>query len=503
MRLGLAADKAEPPLVLPGYEVLESLGRGGMGEVFRARQESLEREVAVKILRTDVADGAWLPERFEREARTMATVRHPNVVTVHDCLRLDGGRLAIVMELIHGGTLRQRIEASPEGLPLPDVLRWTREIAAGLRVAHAAGLTHRDIKPENILIDDTGAARVSDFGLACSDQMAETRLTSLGRVVGTLGYMAPEQLRGAAADARTDVFSLGVMLYEMVTGQLPQGSFRPAGELRPDLPGKVQRLIDRALRPEADERLPDMNAVLRELGEPSASAAREGFTRRSALALAGVILAGAAVWRVTQPRTEPPSATPAPTSGGANPEDETPWRHLDWPDDPARAAIVGGWKLDGTALVSDEQICIIPIAPSLPAAWRVRMRFRRMTGGHSLAIFFRTPEGTGTFTLASWSKELGGVQVVGGQTIETGGGFTFPLENERAYEWVCEYRAGRVRIWIDGELKQERDIAHHLLTVASPWEWTPGPNSPALLLGSWRSSVRFEWLEIRDMPNDG
>src|SRR5687767_7939644 len=129
VRLGMAAPAEEAPPSVPGYEILESLGRGGMGEVFRARQESLGREVAVKILRSDLPAAGWLPERFEQEARTMATLRHPHVVTVHDCVRLDDGHVAIVMELINGGSLRTHLAAAPDGLPLAQALRWAREIA--------------------------------------------------------------------------------------------------------------------------------------------------------------------------------------------------------------------------------------------------------------------------------------------------------------------------------------------------------------------------------------
>lgn len=474
---------------MPGYELIESLGQGGMGEVFRAEQVSLGREVAVKILRSDLGPKDWLPERFEREARTMATLHHPHLVTVHDCLRTPHGQVAIVMELIRGGNLRQRIAAAPCGLPVTDVLRWTRHIADGLRVAHEAGVLHRDIKPENVLIDDKGSARVSDFGLAVSMQSPTTRYTQAGHSIGTVGYMAPEQLRGENADARSDVFSLGVVIYEMLVGRVPQGSFRAARKIRPEVPAPLDRLVLSILRPEPEQRPASMAAVLEQLRRISDPQLHHAIPRRAFLIAGIAALAGGGIWRLSTPNY----------STAKRQSLENPWHHANWPESPQQTAIKGGWTREGVALVSNEEICILPTVNRLPKAWMIRLRFRRMTGGHSVAIFFRTPEGTGTFTLASWASDLGGVQNIGGRTLQETGAFHFDIENERLYEWTVEYRRGFTKTWIDGDLKQERDISAQLLNVAQPWEWNPGPDSADLLLGSWHSSVRFESLEWRPL----
>ena len=476
--------------MVPGYELLESLGRGGMGEVFLARQKSLGREVALKILRGDLAESGWLPERFEREARTMATLHHPNIVTVHDALRLSDGCVAIVMEFVRGGTLRARIAAAPEGLPLADAVRWVRQTADGLRAAHAAGIIHRDVKPENVLINTNGDARVSDFGISFSTGPEATRYTQTGTSLGTIGYMAPEQFRGGPVDERSDIYSLGAMFYEMLTGRLPQGSFSPARKLRPGIPEHLDAVIHACLRPDPQERPSNVSALLDMLAAAPARTLR--ITRRHALAVAAISgTAGLGWWLGHRGPKEPQPKS----SKGPGPE----WAPVPLPANPQSVAISGGWSLNAGALVSDERICILPIAAELPDAWSVRTKFRRLTGVFSVEIFFRTPNGTASFTLAAWVKGLGGVQVVDGVTIADSDSFLQWLENDRLYEWTVEYRSGLTRIWLDGRLRQERDIRGKALTVADPWEWTPGADSPALMLGSWKSATRFESVEWRSL----
>ena len=475
VRLGMAESSDAVPEV-PGFVMLESLGRGGMGEVFRARQESLGRAVAVKILRADLPAAGWLPERFEQEARTMAALQHPNVVTVHDCVRLADGRVAIVMELISGGSLRARLAESPEGLPLAEALKWAREIAEGLRAAHGAGLVHRDVKPDNVLIDDAGMARVSDFGLAFSGEVKQTRYTQTGASAGTPGYMPPELWRGETADLRSDVFSYGAMLYEMLTGRLPQGSFPPPRALRPDISPALNDAILAALRPDPAQRPADMAAMLVALTKRASV-----FTRRRAVAaVAAGVAAGVA------------AAVPWRKRG----EDQAEkWTLIPWPEEPAAVAAKGAWAAENGALVTDDQICILPITGIPARPGRLRLRFVRLAGNMSIGVFFRTQRGTGVCTLDGRGKHLGGVQLVNGQSLEQTGGFEMALQNGRDYEWTIELRPERVLMWVDGELCEERDIKDQSLGVPTTWEWHPGPRTAAIHIGSWQSPARFHSLE--------
>jgi Protein kinase domain len=404
---------------------------------------------------------------------------------VHDCVRLADGRVAIVMEYIGGGSLRARLAAAPDGLPLAEALRWAREIAEGLRAAHGAGLVHRDVKPDNVLIDESGAARVSDFGLAFTGDGTQPRYTQTGATAGTPGYMPPELWQGGPADVRSDVFSFGAMLYEMLTGRLPQGSFPPPRTLRPEVAPALSDAVVAALRPDPAQRPPDMAAMLRAL-----SARRSRYSRRGVIALASAgVAAGIAATAPWWRRGEAPADAPPPEPGGGE-----KWTRIPWPNPPATAQ-KGGWRLEKGALISDDQICILAIPAIRPEPCRLRLRFRRLSGVLSVGVFLRTPLGTGVCTLDGRGLHLGGVQSVGGKTLEQAGGFTLELVNGRDYELVCEIRRGQIRMWVDGQLREDRNIEGKPLSVPDTWAWWPGPQSAAVHIGSWESPTQFHSLE--------
>ncbi|HVV84724.1 MAG TPA: serine/threonine-protein kinase, partial [Kofleriaceae bacterium] len=256
------------PARLGRFEVLGRLGQGGMGQVLRARDPQLGREVALKLLHADL-DAAQAPHHAEvarrrllREAQAMARLDHPNVIGVHE-VGEDGGRVFLVMERVSGTTLGGWLAAAPRGWR--EVLAVFAQVGAGLAAAHAAGLVHRDVKPDNILVGDDGRVRVTDFGLVGVDGVSgpparpgerdevdptgATReslpppLTHEGALVGTPGYMAPEQVRGRAADARSDQFGLCVTLYEALFGRAPfaGGSYRE--RMLAVLDGKVEAYV--------------------------------------------------------------------------------------------------------------------------------------------------------------------------------------------------------------------------------------------------------------------
>ena len=209
------------------YEILSAIGAGGMGEVYRAKDTRLNRIVAIKVLPAHLADSPELRERFEREARTIASLNHPHICTLHDVGHQDGIDY-LVMEYVEGETLAQRLAKGP--LPLDQVLQYAIEIADALDKAHRKGITHRDLKPGNIMLTESGT-KLLDFGLAKLQQEAspaavhfrsfrrKTTVTDEGTILGTLQYMAPEQLEAKEVDARTDIFAFGAVVYEMATGK--------------------------------------------------------------------------------------------------------------------------------------------------------------------------------------------------------------------------------------------------------------------------------------------
>ncbi|MDP1916139.1 MAG: serine/threonine-protein kinase [Myxococcales bacterium] len=215
-----------------GLELLEPIGEGGMGTVFKARHVKLDRFVAVKFLSRALGDVPELKERFTLEARALAKVKHPNVVQVFDAGEEDG-ETWLVMELVEGGTLASRLPLEPR-----DAVRVTSAVCRALQAVHEAGLVHRDVKPENVLVTSSGEVKLSDFGI-----VRETAATRAGAPVGTPGFVAPEVLAGHPATPSADVFALGVMLRQLVTGRAPGSADEPA------LPGGLDAIVRRATAP--------------------------------------------------------------------------------------------------------------------------------------------------------------------------------------------------------------------------------------------------------------
>ena len=223
---------------LAHYKILDRIGAGGMGEVYRARDTRLGRTVAIKVLPAAVADDPDRRERFLREARAAAALSHPNIAALYE-VGEDDGHLFLVFEFVPGEPLSKIIAGRP--LNPRRAIQFAAQVADALADAHAAGIVHRDIKPDNIIVTPKGNAKVLDFGLAvwtaggaAREQAATTLDTGVGSALGTLAYMSPEQARGEALDQRTDIFSLGVVLFEMLTGSRPfmgsdAGSPGPAG----------------------------------------------------------------------------------------------------------------------------------------------------------------------------------------------------------------------------------------------------------------------------------
>jgi WD40 repeat protein len=301
------------------YEIVSALGAGGMGEVYLARDQKLQRDVALKVLPDDVADSPDRLSRFEREARALATLNHPNIAQIYGV-----EDRAIVMEMVDGEDLAARLARG--ALPVEEALGVARQIADALDAAHAAGIVHRDLKPANIKIRSDGTVKVLDFGLAKSSTPATTgatmtspAVTQAGVILGTAAYMSPEQARGKPVDKRTDIWAFGCVLFEMLTAQCafggetvtdvlgaivktePEWSGLPAGT-----PPAVRRLLRRCLQKDPSKRLRDIGDAVLEIDAPvETTVAPHRLRSVSRGALAGVItvttLAGAAIGWLTKP----------------------------------------------------------------------------------------------------------------------------------------------------------------------------------------------------------
>src|SRR6202040_1546184 len=283
------------------YEILAPLGAGGMGEVYRARDTRLDRTVAIKILPTHLSENPILRQRFEREAKAISSLNHPHICVLHDIGNQDGIQF-LVMECVEGETLAKRLEKGP--LPLEQILKYGTQIADALDKAHRSGVVHRDLKPGNIMLTATGA-KLLDFGLAnpgaaltsvatlTAAVTQSSPMTEQGAIVGTFQYMSPEQVEGKELDGRSDIFSLGALLYEMVTrkrafegkSQLSVASAilekEPASitTIKPMTPPALDHAIRRCLAKDPEERWQmarDLMLELKWIAEPGSQTGAPG-----------------------------------------------------------------------------------------------------------------------------------------------------------------------------------------------------------------------------------
>jgi Tol biopolymer transport system component len=319
------------------YEVLAAIGAGGMGEVYRARDSRLGRDVALKILPDLFAADPERRARFDHEARTVAALNHPNIVTIYS-VEESGGTRFLTMEIVEGQTLDALIP--PRGLGLPELLEYALPIVDAVRAAHERHIVHRDLKPSNVMVTRDGHVKVLDFGLAkflhppTIDEAAQTMtagpVTSAGQVVGTSAYMSPEQADGRQVDHRSDVFSLGILLYEMATGVRPfsgdtalavllaivKDAPRPITEVRPGTSHDLARIIERCLEKDPERRLQSARELRERLGSLAApvSSSRASWRVPILVAAAAVTAAsGALVLMRTSDRDASPLPTPTVT----------------------------------------------------------------------------------------------------------------------------------------------------------------------------------------------
>jgi serine/threonine protein kinase len=315
-----------PGAVLGQYEIRSPLGAGGMGEVYRAHDTRLDREVAIKVLPESLTSDPDRLQRFEQEARAAAALNHPNILAVYQMATHEGVSY-MVSELLDGETLRERLRRGP--VPLRKVIDYAMQIAHGLAAAHDKGITHRDLKPENLFVTKDGRVKILDFGLAkvgpSKDSSGEEATlasgTEPGMVMGTVGYMSPEQVRGKTADHRSDIFAFGTVLYEMVTGK--QTFRKPTSaetmtailneeppsisQIAPASPPGLQRVVHRCLEKSPEQRFQsasDLAFALEALSDSASTTPSGGHahlgegTSRRGIAIAGaalVVLLGVAV----------------------------------------------------------------------------------------------------------------------------------------------------------------------------------------------------------------
>jgi serine/threonine-protein kinase len=327
------------------YEILEKLGAGGMGEIYRARDPRLNRTVAVKALPASATGDSDRRRRFLQEAQAASSLNHPNIITIHDIVTDLDGSDYMVMEFIAGRTLGELVP--PEGLDIARTLQYAAQIADALSAAHEAGIVHRDLKPGNVMVTDAGRVKVLDFGLAkvtveaslteVTQTLASAPMTVEGSILGTVSYMSPEQAQGKRVDARSDIFSFGALLYEMVTGHkafvgdgalttltaILRDEVKPVADFTAGVPPELEEVIRRALRKDPAQRWQSMREVhgvlvaLRQRYESGILDAtrvlpppRKKVSPLALIAVAAIVVLGIGGWWVASRQTPP--AVPVP-----------------------------------------------------------------------------------------------------------------------------------------------------------------------------------------------
>ena len=404
---------------LSHYKVLEEISRGGMGIVYKALDLKLNREVALKVLPPELVSDPDRKRRFIQEAQAAAALKHPNIATIYEIDEVEGVDF-IAMELIEGEQLSDILS---RGVLSPErALDLAREVANGLAKAHEKRIVHRDLKPANIMVTEEGVPKIIDFGLAKllepleADSAVETAIhhqTEIGQLLGTVLYMSPEQARGQAVDARSDVFSFGVMLYEMVTGSVPFEAPssaevlnaiihaplpRGAREISPEL----HRVIDKCTAKNPDARYPTGVALLADLEKLSAPAPRTASTRPYiGLTIGAAVLVAVAFWLISDRKTDVGDGVPRLT----NPTQLT--RALGVENYPA-------WSPDGTTLAYVSRV------EESQDIWMVAA-----SGGEPVNL---TPSFEGQEFAPSWSPD--GLQIAFGSESEGGGCFVMSVERD-------------------------------------------------------------------------
>jgi Tol biopolymer transport system component len=471
-----------PAARLGPYEIVAAIGAGGMGEVYRARDTRLGREVAVKVLPAHLGGSPERRERFEREARAVAALSHPNILALHDVGR-EGETAYVVTELLEGETLRERLREGP--LPVRKATDYATQVALGLAAAHAQGIVHRDLKPDNVFVTRDGRVKILDFGLA--RQVAEVlaggtetssptlqHATEPGAILGTVGYMSPEQARGGEADARSDIFAFGCVLREMLTGRraFDRGSAaetlaaiireepEPLAGL-PDVPPALERIVMHCLEKSPDERFQsarDLAFDLQSLSGASAPSApprgRARAARRPWLALGLAALAVALAFAAGRASHRGGAATGAPARASFTLVTDQPGVESDPALAPDGKSVVYVAEVDGqydlfllrvggrnpTPLTADSRVDDWQPVFS-PDGERIAFRSEREGGG----IFLMDPTGESVRRVSDFgfdpSFSPDGREIAVGTV-----GFQFPMERSgRGSLWAVDVGTGRRR----------------------------------------------------------
>lgn len=472
-------------LVLPGIEIGERLGRGGMGEVFQARQVNLNRKVAVKVLAPEFANDPLFLTRIEREAQAMAQLRHPHIVGIHQFEWLPDGGAAIVMEWVEGGTLRDIIEQHPVGLPPRDAVDLLIPVAQALAAAHSAGIIHRDLKPENILLDTDCKPHVADFGLARS---LDTPHTARPVVHPALSELVMRALRNDPALRFQAMAEMLAALMATPAEALPEKT-----QDRKELLGLAVGLLGMLAAAAA------IYLFVLAQPNPGGPAPETGPGPSTTASTAPAVIVDPPPLAAISEPSSMPEAEP-PVEAAAKNADAEGWRDalLAGSDGLSGGSIVQGrWSREGDSLLSDDRVAVMTLPVQVPPDYDVRFTVTRLEGKNSVGVFLPINGGMGAVEIDGWDEGLGGLQNINGADLRTSGGFHLFMRNGQPYKVEVHVRSYCVKVFVDGVEKSRHLVTGKSFSIPNPWMYNPSPGFNNLAIGSYMSPSRFDNLQWR------
>jgi serine/threonine protein kinase len=523
----------ELALLMPQYSITRLIGRGGMGAVYQGVQLSLSRDVAIKLLPPELGAEPEFEARFKREAMALARLNHPNIVQIHDYGQTLGGHHYIVMEYVDGTDLHQLIRSG--SLDVTSALNAVGQICGALDYAHGEGFVHRDVKPANIFINRKGVLKIGDFGLAklmgagAPGGNDADHLTRSDVVMGTLHYIAPEQLGGNdVIDHRADIFSLGVMFYEMLTGTVPRGAFRPPSDRVQALDVRIDGVIFKAMEEDPEDRYQSAADLASDVerirtGSPDDSGAEPSPGRKRPSTppgsrwrfLTGGLAGMAAVATLLFFAIRHPGGFTEPT---VSTESERPWIPLLPHVDPARDAVKGVWEWDGQEIQGSNperepgpSLLMLPYDP--PEEYDFRISFTTHQGNceasqilHAFGKQFCWATATGA------DEKLAAFDRVGGMTpfqrARSSRADQIPAAVKLAHrpfagvkhESIVEVRRDRVTAFVNGEKLVDWPTDYQEMSIEPQFSL---PRPTALGVGIWLSETTFHDISVREVSGMG
>lgn len=493
----LVTPTSDGEMDLPGFEIKGLLGRGGMGAVYRAEHQGLGRTVALKIFTPGGDDHDLFVERLKREGRLMAQLEHPNVLGIYDAAVMDDGTPYLVLEYVKGEDLQQHLR-DHQRLSKKQALRIAIKICHGLSAVHELGIIHRDLKPANVLLGDDGSVKISDFGVSkeVDAEASRTALTLTGTTIGTVDYMSPEQSHGEELDARSDLYSVGVMIYEMIAGVTPRGAFEPLSKF--GAPKELEQLVLRCMQREKSRR-PASAANLAQMLQRIYIKIRGRNKKRLKNVIYGLLAASLAVGimvmfliRSIRGREDldviNTPATPTVESDYrllASGETYLPIDHLSLD----KAVIWGQWWQagDATLVCGREPASQISLDVMPGDSYQLDMQLTRVDGTGAITLLL--PSAHGMLAMEFGADGRSGLRSI----LADKGMLATDLENGKLYHLHINVTPGRLRAVINGHTLADWPLMQKLSPIPTRWH---GGRSGVLAIGTDNSSAIFKKITI-------